>query len=194
MEAILGAISLKIIASALLVLSFLWLIIVIIKKQNEYILRALLVCLIFLLFFIYLQQQDARKLTLSDARKKIFPEKTLQYNYHIEKGLKQQESFTRYIFDDPKPKISLSMDKTGSYFHITDVKSINSILEFLNLPKVKSGVDELASITGSRSGLNRYRWDDYPPGILIIERSLGRNKATFETYHCIAYIIITKRY
>jgi hypothetical protein len=86
------------------------------------------------------------------------------------------------------------MDKDGKYFHITNIAPINEILRRMGLPLVKKGAQELISITGSSSHKNLYHWEDYPKGILIIERTVCRNKQTLETFNCIASITIRKKY
>jgi nicotinic acid mononucleotide adenylyltransferase len=86
------------------------------------------------------------------------------------------------------------MDADGKYFHITNIKAINEILSRMGLPQVKKGAQELVSITGSDSHKNLYRWDDYPKGILILERTICKNKQTLETFNCLAAITIRQKY
>jgi hypothetical protein len=86
------------------------------------------------------------------------------------------------------------MDKTGKYFHIKNPASINRILRFLNLPEVEEGIPELGSITKSRFDLSQYRWDNYPPGILTIEKVLCPDTDSLVTFHCIITLTINNRY
>ena len=81
----------------------------------------------------------------------------------------------------------------GKHYHITDIEPVNKVLTKLGLPLVKAGVKELSSITGRITDVNRYRWDDYPMGTLILERGLCVNKNSLERYHCVVFISIQGR-
>jgi len=188
------SITLTAIVSILLLLSSIWLLVILLRRQNEYIFRALLVFLFFLSALIYLQQSESSKLTLYDIKNKILPERTQIYNYHIEKGDTSQSKFTQYVFDDPRPELKLTRDDSGQYFHMKDVSFLNKVLRHLNLPKVSSGVPELSSITSSKYDMHRYRWDNYQPGILTVDSTLCRYTPTLKTYNCVSVITITKRY
>lgn len=148
--------------------------------------------LLVLLAFLYLQQSDSKKYTITDVREALFPETQPIYNYRVEKD--QGDIFASYFFSDPRPRIKLSMEPSGKYFHINDVSSINKILSHLRLPKLKSGVRELSSITGLYTDSFVYRWDDYPKGTLIIYRTLCRTRAKLDTFNCLERIIIKKKY
>ena len=145
-----------------------------------------------LLALIYLQQSDAKKYTLNDVRLALFPEAVPVYNYHYEG--ERGNILASYFFSDPRPRLSLSMGASGKYFHITDVSAVNRILSHLKLPNVKSGVKELASITGRDADNSVYRWDDYPKGILLIYRTLCRTRETLDTFNCLERIVIRKKY
>lgn len=188
----LGQIPLTAILSVLLFIASIWLLVIIIQKRSGYMFRAMVFFLFVLLALIYLQQSDAKKYTISDVKLALFPEKTPVYNYHYEGD--RGDIIASYFFNDPRPRLNLSMGSSGKYFHITDVSSVNRILRHLRLPKVKSGVRELASITGSDTDNFVYRWDDYPRGILIIYRTLCRTRETLETFNCLERIIIRKKY
>jgi len=58
---------------------------------------------------------------------------------------------------------------------------------------VETPARELASITGSASDLDTYRWDDYPLGTLVIDREICQDRDQFESYQCIANIVIIKK-
>lgn len=189
--------TLKYIVLALLFLCVIWLIRVVVKRETENLLRTILLGIIFLAAFIYLQNVKSEKLTFADIKTQIreifFPERPLHYVYYKDEGVSGRISFVRYTFESPGPKLSLTMDPNQKYFHIKDVYSLNRVLEYLGLPKVKKPVPELASITGSRNDLNLYRWDDYPSGILRIERGICQDRDKLESYQCIAAVMITRR-
>ena len=193
MPEFLGQITLVNILSVLLLIASIWLLIIIIKKKTGYMFRGMVFFLFVLLALLYFQQSEAKKFTLSDLRYALFPVKILTLNYHTEED-SQVGTIVRYVFDDPKPRLPVSMDANGKYFHITNITVLNSILSQMRLPPVKKGVHELASITGSASHINLYRWEDYPRGILLLERTLCRNRETLETFNCLASITIRKRY
>jgi hypothetical protein len=188
----LGQIPLTAILSVLLFIASIWLLIIIVQKRSGYMFRAMVFFLFVLLALLYLQQSDAKKYTINDLRLALFPETTPVYNYSHEG--ESGNIIASYNFNDPKPRLKLTMGKSGKYFHITDVSTVNRVLAHLKLPKVQKGVQELASLTGSDSDNSVYRWDDYPKGILIIYRTLCRKRETLETFNCLERIIIRKKY
>jgi hypothetical protein len=192
MPEFIGQITLVNILSVLLLIASLWLLIIIIRKRTGYVFRGMVFFLFVLLSLLYFQRSEANKYTISDIRYALFPKKSLTLKYHTEED-SPAGTIARYVFDDPKPRIPVSMDKNGKYFHITNVRAINEILSRMKLPQVEKGVPELVSITGSRSHINLYRWDDYPRGILIIRRTICRNRDTLDTFNCLASITIRRR-
>jgi hypothetical protein len=188
---------LKNIVLVLLLLCVIWIIRVVVKRESENLLRAALIFLLFGAVFYYLQTIDSETLTFADIRVQIketfFPEKKPDYIYHKEEGLSGRNNYIRYYFESPGPKLSMSYDAKTQYFHIKDVYSVNRILEYLDLPKVKAAVQELASITGSRNDLTLYRWEDYPLGPLTIERGICQDRDRLESYQCIVSIMIWRR-
>jgi hypothetical protein len=193
MPGFLGQITLVSILSVLLLLASIWLLLIIVKKKTGYMFRGMVFFLFVLLALLYFQQSDAKKHTLSDIRYALFPKKSIMLNYHAEED-SRAEVIVRYVFDEPKPRIAVSMDKSGKYFHITNISLINEILSRMNLPRVKKGARELVSITGSSTHKNLYRWEDYPRGILTLERTICKNRQTLETFNCLAAITIRKKY
>ncbi|MGD8537173.1 MAG: hypothetical protein PVI66_00500 [Candidatus Aminicenantes bacterium] len=193
MPDILGQITLVNILSVLLLIASIWLLLIIIQKKTGYMFRGMVFFLFVLLALIYFQQSDAKKYTLSDIRYALFPVKSLMLNYHTEED-SHVGTIVRYVFDDPKPRIPVSMDKSGKYFHITNITIVNEILSEMRLPRVKKGAQELVSITGSSAHKNLYRWEDYPRGILLLERTICRNRETLDTFNCLAAITIRKKY
>jgi hypothetical protein len=192
MKDILGMISLTTAASVLLILAAVWLIILIIKRQHEYVFRAMMIMLILLLGLIFLRQHEAGKLTFSEIKLKILPEKPIIYNYEEKKAYVAGKQEKQYIFREPQPKLSLKLDSNGTYFHIADIKPINSMLNHLNLPEIEEAVQELASITGSKSHVNMYKWENYAEGTLIIHRTLCQNSNTLEVYQGVAVVRVLK--
>lgn len=193
MQNFVGQITLVNILSVMLLLASIWLLVIIIQKKTGYIFRGMVFFLFVLMALIYFQQSDAKKYTLSDIRYALFPIKNLTLNYHTEED-SNPGTIVRYVFDDPKPRIHLSMDKSGKYFHITNITVLNEILKRMGLPRVKSGAKELASITGSNSQQNLYRWEDYPRGILMLERTICKNRQTLESFNCLVSITIRQKY
>ncbi len=193
MQDLLAQITLVNILSVLLLIASIWLLVIIIQKKSGYMFRAMVFFLFVLLALIYFQQSDAKKYTIYDVKYALFPKKGLTLNYHTEED-SQQGTVVRYVFDEPIPKIPVSMDKDGKFFHITNITVLNEILSRMGLPQVKKGAQELVSITGSNSHKNLYRWEDYPRGVLVLERTICENKQILDTDNCLASITIRKKY
>ena len=192
MKDILGMISLTTAASVLLILAAIWLVVLIIKRKHEYIFRAMMIMLLLLLGLIFLRQHEAGKLTWPEIKVKLFKEKPVVYDYTVRKTYVGGKQETRYVFNEPQPKLSLRLDSSGSYFQISDLKPINKMLQHLNLPEVEEPVPELASITHTKRDVNMYKWENYPYGIMIIERTLCQDPNSLEIYQGVANIRILK--
>lgn len=192
MQGFIGQITLVNILSVLLLIASIWLLVIIIQKRTGYMFRGMMFFLFVLLALIYFQQSETKRYTLNDLRYALFPKKYLTLNYRMDEDT--QGAIARYIFEDPKPRIPVSMDSDGRYFHITNITVINEILGRLRLPPIKKGAPDLSSITGSNAHINLYRWDDYALGVLIIERALCRNKETLDTFNCLSSITVRKRH
>lgn len=185
---------LKNIITVLLGLSFLWLVIVIVRRSFELITRVLFVIVVLGIAYVLVSQVKAEMFSFSELKNRFFPEKQVELKYIEEKGPAGGPVIIKYIFPDPGPRLALKFDQKANCFNIENPASVNRVLEKLGRPPLRSGADELVSITGSQIDVNMYRWDDYAEGILILERSLCKNKNDLETYHCIAAIIIQRRY
>jgi len=185
-------ISLTTAASVLLILAAIWLVILIIKRQHAYIFRAMIIMLLLLLGLIFLRQHEAGKLTWPEIKVKLFKEKPVVYDYTVRKTYVGGKQETRYAFNEPQPKLSLRLDTSGSYFHISDLKPINNMLKHLNLPEVEETVPELASITHAKRDANMYKWENYAEGTLIIERTLCQDPESLEVYQGVANIRILR--
>jgi len=192
MKDILGMVSLTTAASVLLILAAVWLIILIIKRQHDYIFRAMMIILILLLGLIFLRQHEAGKLTWPEIKIRLFPGKAVVYNFTVRKSFAGGKQETRYIFNEPQPRLALRLDPSGGYFHISDLKPINDMLKHLSLPEVEEKARELASVTGSKKDTNLYRWEDYSGGTLIIERTLCQNPDSMEVYQGVASVRIIR--
>lgn len=192
-ESIIDWITPEKISLVLLALCSFWLIKVIIKKQGDILLRVSLIFIIVFLAFIFFQRSEIGKWTFPEIKQNIFPEKIPPLNYRTEKGSAFGEFRRRFIFDNPRPKLILSLDRKGSYLHLKRISSLNVILRGLDLPPVKHGVNELASITGLRSDIRHYRWNDYPLGVLIVERDLCQYRNRLESYHCLVSLTVKSK-
>ncbi len=181
--------------AGVLILVSLWIIKIIIRKEKEHIIRGLSLFLIFTFGLIYLSQSPYRNITVGQIMEPLFPQKVLSYQYHIEKGSSSQGRYIRYVFDPPQPRLKLEMAENGKHLHISNPRSLNRVLKYLELPPVRSGAPELASLTGSAFDANLYQWPDYPRGRLTATRGLCQIQGALETYHCLIQItIITHPY
>ncbi len=189
--------TLKTILLVLIGLVAVWIIRVIAKREWENMLRTAIILILLLAAFLYVENSKEERITWSvlkqDFQNTFFPEKPLAYVYTKHEGIQGNRRFVRYYFEGLGPKLSLSLDPSHQYFHIKDVQSLNRVLEYLGLQRVKAPVPELASITGSRNDLNFYRWDDYPPGVLLLERGICQDRDKIESYHCIVSVTIFSR-
>ncbi len=189
--------TLKYIVLGLLLLFVIWLVRIIVKRETENLVRALVLAVACLGIFLFLQNQKTEEITLADIKDQIkstfFPEKPLHYVYYKDEHTTGLNRYVRYTFESPGPRLSLTMDPKQNYFHIKNVDSVNRVLEYLGLPKVKKAVPELASITGSRNDLYLYRWEDYPLGILTITPDICQDRDRLESYQCIVAVTISGR-
>ena len=178
----------KFIVIILLALTIIWLLRTIFRKEYESLVRIIIVCLILLGALYLVNQSKSEKFSFADIKRSLFPAKTQTYRYEVE----QAANSTRYLFLPPKPKLILSMEPGGKYYHITDVGALNAILESVNLPPVSTGAKELASTTGRMSDSNTYIWKNYPLGTLTISRGIYTDKSGILSYICVETISIQK--
>ena len=195
--------TLRTIVLVLFGLSIVWIIKIVIRREFETIFRALVVAALLGAAFLYLQNTKHPGISWPIIRDDIFPSKARTYTYLKEEGRPGGPFVVRYIFPlpppegqdpGPSPKLNLTLDSNGKHYNITDIEPLNRVLTDLGLPPVKSGVRELASITGRLNDVNYYRWDDYEQCILTIERGLCNDKDSLERYHCLVSLTIQSRY
>ncbi len=192
MEAILEYLTLTKIIGIFLFLASLWLLRIFLKNDRRNLFRGVILFLFFLLVMLYLNQSDSKKLTLADVRDTIIPVRAMELNYWTEQGRGSASHITTYHFDDPPPRLSVTLDDSGQHLHISDPKSLNKVLRTIGLPEVTKGAQELVTITGSQLHASMYRWDDYELGILIVLRKVHQNRQTLESFPCIANIQVNK--
>lgn len=183
----------RIIALGLFFLAFLALIVSIFRREMDNVVRSLIFVLILGGLFLYFQQSKMERVTWSNLKKELGLAKPVYYNFVKEESKDIYRNTVRYYFPEPGPRLSLTVDASGRYLHLDDIEEVNRVLEYIGLKKVNHGVKELASITGSQLDVNLYRWDDYPDGILVIERAICRDKTTFNSYNCIQSISLIRR-
>jgi hypothetical protein len=176
----------------LLGLAVLWVIACVVRNDMATIVRALIVMILLGITFYYLNQTKLQTLTYKAVKNDLFPPKPLHASFEKRESYVAGELQTVYTFAEPGPELVLSMDEGGRSLNISDVDPLNRVLAYVGLPPVKRGARELASITGSNLDTDKYRWDNYELGVLIIERGICRNVATTATYPCIQAITVVR--
>jgi hypothetical protein len=194
MEDLITSISLSDVVGLFLLLSSIWLIKIVLRRENENLMRGLVVFLLFLAVFLYLNQSPTRKWTVSDLKDRFFPQSIPPIHYRMETGTLENFEYVKYIFSDPLPPVSLSMTGSGRTFRINNLGPVNRVLRHLKLPEINRGTMEQAALTGSRMDARIYRWEDYPRGLMILEETLIQQRSSLKTYHGIVQITIRKRY
>jgi|YelNatPaOPRAMG01_1025707.scaffolds.fasta_scaffold135013_2 hypothetical protein len=185
--AIARTVVLVILAAALLALF-----ISLIRREWDNVLRSVIFALIFAGLFVFFQHTKMEHLTIAELKKELGLAKAPEYVFIKEEGQDLYKQTVRYFFPEPGPRLNLTIDESGRYLHLDKIDEINRVLDYLGLKKVTHGVKELASLTGSQLDVNLYRWDDYPDGILTIERAICRDKRTFNSYNCLQSITLTR--
>ncbi|HYA48311.1 MAG TPA: hypothetical protein VEG35_01315 [Burkholderiales bacterium] len=177
----------------LLALSVFWVIILIVKNDTTTIIRAIITTVVLGVVFFYLNQTKLQTLSFKSIKNDLFPPKPLHFLYEKRESFSGDQLRTVYSFAEPGPEFVLSMEEGGKSLAVTDIDPLNRVLAYLGLPPVKKGTPELSTITGSTLDANRYRWDDYELGVLLIERGICRNIDSASTYPCIDTITILRR-
>ncbi|MGA2533335.1 MAG: hypothetical protein ABSG19_09895 [Candidatus Aminicenantales bacterium] len=177
----------------LLGLSVLWVIVCVVRNDTATLVRALIVTVLFGVAFYYLNQTKLPTLTVRGIKEDLFPPKPIHASFEKRTAYINGVERTIYSFAEPGPELTLSMEGGGSNLSITDIEPLNRLLRYVGLPPVKRGARELSAITGVSLDTDKYRWEDYALGILIIERGICRNVATTNTYPCVETITIIAR-
>jgi hypothetical protein len=186
----------KTVLLVLLGLTLLWIVIIIVKNDTQTIVRAILVAAVVGLGLYLVSQPGASvdgKISFTTIRDHLFPVPERAYTFERRDGHSAGRATTTYIFYDPGPPLSLAMLEGGKYMAIRDIRRVNAALKAVGLPPVTAAVSELASLTGLTLDADKFRWDDYERGVLLIERGICHDMATAQSFPCVSTIRITAR-
>jgi hypothetical protein len=184
--------TLKTIVTVLLGLCALWIFYLIVRRDFDSIVRAIVVTLLVGGAFFYLHQTKLEKISFAGVRNEIFPGRKPTWVFRVKEEQWGGHPALTYLFQDPGPRLKLELDANKRNYHIVDIGPVNEALAYVGLPPVKTGARELAAITGSLIDVNTYRWEDYSLGPLVIERGLCRSKSEVEIFHCLVSIRVRK--
>jgi hypothetical protein len=174
-------------------LSILWIVIIIIRNDMQTIIRALIVTALLGVGLYYLNQTKLEKLSYTAIKEELFPVKERAYTFNKREVFVEGRPVTTFIFEDPGPPLPVAMMNGGKSMSIKDIRPVNVVLKYLGLPPISEGVPELASITGQRLDTDKFRWDDYERGVLLIERGICTVMSSAQTFTCITRITVTGR-
>ncbi len=177
-------------------LAVLWIVVIIVKNDMETMVRALIVAALIGGGLYLVSKPGASvdgKISFTSIKEYLFPVPERDYPFERKEGHVGGRPITVYIFQDPGPPLSLAMMEGGKYMAIRDLRRVNNVLKLIGLPPVDAGVPELASLTGKTVDADKYQWDDYEKGVLVIERALCRDMTTASSFPCIATIRLTLR-
>ncbi|HPW17898.1 MAG TPA: hypothetical protein PLP83_05905 [Candidatus Aminicenantes bacterium] len=180
----------------LLGLAVLWIVVIVVKNDMETIVRALVVAAVIGGALYLVARPGASvdgKISFASIKDYLFPVPERSYAFERKQGYADGRPVTIFVFDDPGPPLSLAMVEGGKYMAIKDLRTVNNVLKLVGLPPVAAGVAELASITGKSIDADKYKWDDYERGVLVIERGLCRDMTMAQSFPCIATIRVTER-
>jgi hypothetical protein len=176
----------------LLGLSVFWVVACVIRNDTATIVRALIVAVLLGVVFFYLNQTKLQTLSYKSVKNDLFPPKPLNVAFQKRDAVVSGVSQTIYTFADPGPELVLSMGDGGKTLSVTDVDPLNRLLEYVGLPPVDHGTPELSTVTGSSLDTDKYRWEDYPLGTLIVERGICRDVTTTSTFNCVQAITVLR--
>lgn len=174
-------------------LSILWIVVILVRNDMQTIIRALIVAALLGLALYYVDHTKLEKLSFQAVKEELFPVKARAYTFERREGFIDGRPVTTFVFQDPGPPLVLAMINGGKYMAIKDIRPVNVVLEYLGLPPVAGGVSELAAITGRTFDADKYRWEDYERGVLLVERGICQDMTSAETFTCIARITVTGR-
>ncbi|MEN6561194.1 MAG: hypothetical protein ABFD52_10505 [Acidobacteriota bacterium] len=174
-------------------LSILWIVVIIVRNDMQTIIRALIVAALLGLALYYVGHTKLEKLSFQAVKEELFPVRARDYSFDRREGYVDGRPTTTFVFQDPGPPLSLVMMSGGKHMAIKDIRPVNVVLEYLGLPPVAAGVPELAAATGHSMDADKFRWDDYEGGVLLLERGICRDLGSAQTFTCIARITVTAR-
>ncbi|MBM3305871.1 MAG: hypothetical protein FJY79_08030 [Candidatus Aminicenantes bacterium] len=177
----------------LFALSVIWIIVIIVKNDMQTIVRAIVVAAVLGLALLYVNQTELETLSFKAVKNELFPPKEERYTFEIKESVQGGFPTTVYAFSDPGPRLALHMEEGGKYLAVKDTDAINRVLARLGLPPVSHGVRELSSITGRTLDGDKYVWEDYALGRLIIIRGICRDMTTTGTFPCISTLSVQRR-
>ncbi|MBC7363766.1 MAG: hypothetical protein H5U07_04380 [Candidatus Aminicenantes bacterium] len=191
------------VVTVLLAICVIWLVYIIIRGHTESLLRTIIFIIILGIILGYLKNTQLERLSFKAIKNDLFPPSLPQYSYVVQEQDTQYSHRIVYRFiikteEDtpnlpPPPELKLDMDPNGRTFTLRDIESLNLVLDQLNLPPVSHGVQELYTLTGNQTDIGIYRWDDYPLGTLIVERTIFQHRDSLQSYHAIASITVDRR-
>jgi hypothetical protein len=174
-------------------LSILWIIVILVRNDMQTIIRAIIVAALLGLGLYYVNQTKLEKLSYTAIKEELFPVKMRPVTFETRESYVDGRPVTTYIFPDPGPPLRLVLMQGGKYMAIKDIRPVNVVLQFIGLPPVEKGVSELAALTGRTLDADKYRWDDYAKGVLLLERGVCRDMSSAESFTCIARITVSGR-
>lgn len=183
----------KTIVLVLFALAILWIVIIIVKNDMETMVRALLVAAVLGASLYYLNQTKLEELSFAAIKQDLFPVRAQDYPFTRKEESYSGRPATSFVFQDPGPPLPVVMAEGGKYMVIRDIAPINALLAYVGLPPVDRGVPELAARTGSTLDADKFRWDDYERGVLVIYRGLCRDMASARSFPCVSQITVISR-
>jgi hypothetical protein len=176
----------------LLGLSIFWVVVCVVRNDTATVVRALIVTVLLGVVFFYLNQTKIQTVSWKSVKDDLFPPKPINASYQKTETVINGVPQTIYAFADPGPELVLSMDDGGKTLSVTDIDAMNRILQYVGLPPVSRGAPQLSTVTGSNLDTDKYRWDDYPLGTLVVERGICRNITTANTFNCVQAITVIR--
>lgn len=177
----------------LFALSIIWIVVILIKNDMQTIVRAMIVAALLGLALLYVNKTKLEMLSFKVVKEELFPPKEQNFTFVKKESIQAGTPTITYQFSDPGPRLILSMEEGGKYLAIKDIDAINRLLARLDLPPVTSGVRELSSITGRTLDADKYVWENYELGRLIIVRAICRDMTTTGTFPCVATLTVERR-
>ncbi len=177
---------------AALGLCALWIAVIIFRRDNSTLPRALVVAGLLGIVLFLLDASGLETISFRTVRDRIFPPPPLEYTYEVEDHYSAGGEL-RYVFTSGMPPLELSLDPTSKYFNLEKIEPLNRVLRDLGLPEVTHGVPELSAVTGSMRNAEVYEWDDYAKGLLRVYRTIYQSKDSLQSYHGINVISIRRK-